>query len=174
MKTLCTLLAAGLLVGCSDQSAQQQAEINRLRADVERHQQTITNIIGVLDEMTEVNIRAGSRLEQAISAAARAGDKIDAQFHADLLMLEARIDALAARTNYVVVSKLPPAYTGTPRIRTTPEPKPAQPRSQLQGGIPDEVYAQIEREAIRRYPVDFGMQEFLIKKEVESWKRVNP
>jgi hypothetical protein len=175
MKTLCTLLAAALLAGCSDQSAQQQAEINRLRADVDRQQQTITNLVGAIDRFADRVTKDGGQLTAALE---RWGSS-EAEFKQETLdwlgNLQDRIRALEQRTNYVVVPKLPPpAYSGTPRIRTAPETKPAQPRSQLQGGIPDEVYAQIEREAIRRYPVDFGMQEFVIKKEVESWKRVNP
>jgi hypothetical protein len=165
-----------LLAGCSGQDAAQQAEIARLRADVDRQQKTIAFLVERLDRTynwtTNLHAQQTNMLGILGEVALNAEQSNREHLHLFDLISE-RIDALAARTNYVVVSKLPPPYAGTPRIRTAPEAK-AEPVDPLRDGVPPHVFARIQQEAAKEWPNNYAMQSYEVKRQVAAWKRLNP
>jgi hypothetical protein len=174
MKTLCMMIAAGLLVGCGGGEQQKlEAEVKRLRADVDRQQQTITNLVDMLDRHFTRSAKALEELEKLAGLSFAERDRATASI---LNLIEDnmdRLDTLEQRTNYVVIPKLPPAYTGTPRIRTAPETKP-EPVDPLRDGVPPHVFARIQQEAAKEWPNNYAMQSYEVKRQTAAWKRLNP
>lgn len=168
MKTLCTLIAALLLAGCSQ--PKDRAEITALKSELAVLREDHTKLRKEFNDQVNLIIGLLDELKKGIDAAGEfgaSGGRLQVRLNTEF---SERISALEARTNYVVVTGMNTVGVA-PVSRTAMKPKPG---SALQQGIPREVFERINTAAARDWPNDFTMQEFEIKQQVAAWKKLNP
>jgi len=156
---LLVFIAVAVLCGCKN--ANQEKKITALEQRVKQ-----------LEEHVEVWSEGLSGLQTNTIQSLMLAESQQTNFDAmGTRMLEQalRIDDISA-----TVDRLAVMFTNKRPPQVVYVPQPAARQSATPGGIPADVMREITAEAVRRYPTDFEMQEFVIRKQTESYRHLHP
>jgi len=161
MKTAILLIAAALICGCKPDArvAQHATEIAALRQDLATlkndQAQQRQNFKDLLATVIEYNGVMGTNIAK----------------------LNALVPHLIAQNAYVTSSI--PELIAVSKPRPVPlsnynaQAKPSAKKSSNAYGVPDSVYQEIYREAVRQWPGNYEMQEFRIQNQVEAYRKLH-
>jgi hypothetical protein len=154
MKTLSLLLVCVCLAGCKPKEDPRVGKLETRVAELEDIIADTTHRLNVHREMIS-NTVAGISAQAEF---ALTDIKYIQALQDDVAALSARVDVLTRSTN---TTRTVTRYVSVPTVAAKPN------------GVPAAVQQQIAAEARRRYPTDYEMQAFVIKKQTEAWLALN-
>ncbi len=149
MKTLSTLIVAGLLSGCSKQSDPRLADLEKRLAKA------------------EYNLRLCETNDFALQAQV----DITTRYMQDTAALMQKTMTLATNLQTGMAQLLALTNSPVPAVQRTAR---ALSPAKTSNGIPADVYKTIRAEAERRYPKDWDMQEFVVGQQIEAYRKLHP
>ena len=158
-----TVALAVLACGCGRQPDPRDAKIAKLESRVSALESNLvatTDLVGLALTITTNRISDQDKLLSKLEALVLGEAQRSVQMQT---MLETFITSF---TNQ------PTRQTGKfAALQTTPRPVPTT--VQTKNGVPISIYTSISAEAARRYPTDYDIQAFVIKEQVEAYKKLH-
>jgi hypothetical protein len=153
------VMVASLVAGCGKKPDARDAKIVKLEsrvAELERKIDIVDSVSAGLAGLQADSVKQGEIMQAAI--------KLIEENQESEKVVKAQIEILA---NSLTNQK--------PRAAVQYVPQPAvRPVQQLKSGVPVVIYNQIAADAARRYPTDFEMQNYIIKGQVEAYRKLHP
>lgn len=155
MKTILTILICAALVGCSHKQ-----EPDPQLIEMQRRFIGIENRLAVIED----NLTKQEAINKDTLTALKESNDFIIEQNTLNVVLSSQI------AQHIADGGAHPSKT-LPQIKTQPA---SNVRQKMSNGVPSSVYSQIATLAARHWPGNYDMQEYVVRQQIEAYRKLNP